>query len=171
MTTKVNIKLVVYFSSLITPCAGLSEFHRESWAQKATYRTCAIVTRVVSPVCVHAHISSYLWCLWGTSCICSPAAAGEESPTLPSPIPKIPWSSKAATASLVLVSSSSPLVPLSPSTPSCPSSCFSSATFLLLFLCCFAFLVAVALKKWILHSSLWRFSPEFAWIRFRNWGH
>lgn len=87
---------------------------------------------------LHAQIGSMLCVLlYTTSFICSLAAAGKVSPTLPGTIPKNTRPSKAITASLVLVSSSFSLVPLPPSAPSYPC-CFFSVTLFLLFLTCFA---------------------------------
>lgn len=136
------MNLVLYFSSLIPPFAGLSELRGEPWAQKATYRTRATGhTRsvlCVLPLFRHGSVTCNVCYLRSASCVCSLKAAGDEPPPLPAPIPKPAQSSKAVIVSLVSVTSSCLLVPLCPSTPSCPWSCFSSATLLLLFLCCFA---------------------------------
>lgn len=136
------MKLVFYFSSLIPPFVGLLELPGEPWAQKATYRTRATGhTRsvlCVLPLFMHGSVTCNVCYLHSTSCICSLTAAGDKSPLLPGPIPEPAQSSKAVTVSLVSVTSSCLLVPFRPSTPSCPWSCFSSATLMLLFLCCFA---------------------------------
>lgn len=136
------MKLVFYFSSLIPPFVGLPELPGEPWAQKATYRTRATGhTRsvlCVLPLFMHGSVTCNMSYLHSMSCICSLTAAGDESPLLPGPIPEPAQSSKAVTVSLVSVTSSCLLVPFRPSTPSCPWSCFSSATLMLLFLCCFA---------------------------------